>query len=74
MLIIAGLGRGFYGVDYGYLAVGPQLSFPLGFIDPTAGRWTVSMECLYYDFGSTTTAENGQKHSWLVSLKLALTF
>ena len=74
LLVMAGLGRGYYGVDYGYFVTGPQLSIPLGFIDPSAGSWTVTAECLYYDFGSTTTAENGQDHCWLVSLKLSVSF
>jgi hypothetical protein len=74
LLVMAGLGRGYYGVDYGYFVIGPQVSIPLGFIDPTAGKWTVTAECFYYDFGRTTTAENGQDHSWLVSLKLAVSF
>lgn len=74
LLVMAGLGRGYYGVDYGYFVIGPQVSIPLGFIDPTAGSWTVTAECLYYDFGRITTAENGQDHSWFVGLKLAVGF
>lgn len=74
VLMIAGLGRGFYGVDYGYFAVGPQLRVPLGFINPTVSKWAVSAECLYYDFGKTTAAENGQEDGWLVSLKVAVSF
>ncbi|RBP48184.1 hypothetical protein DES53_101984 [Roseimicrobium gellanilyticum] len=74
LLVMAGLGRGYFGVDYGYFAIGPQMSVPLGFIDPSAGSWTVYAECLYYDFGKITTAENGQDHTWLISIKLAVAF
>lgn len=74
LLVMAGLGSGYYGVDYGYFAIGPQLSLPLGFIDPSAGSWTVSAECIYYDFGRTTAVENGRDDGWLISLKLAVRF
>lgn len=74
VLMMAGLGRGFYGVDYGYFAVGPQLSLPLGFISPAAERWTVFAECLYFDYGLTTAAENGQEHGWMVSFKVVVNF
>lgn len=74
VLMMAGLGRGFYGVDYGYFAIGPQLSVPLGFISPAVEKWTVYAECLYYDYGITTAAENGQEHGWLVSLKVSVSF
>ncbi|HEY1052219.1 MAG TPA: hypothetical protein VGE39_20750 [Prosthecobacter sp.] len=74
VLMMAGLGRGFYGVDYGYFAIGPQLSVPLGFISPAVEKWTVYAEFLYYDYGITTAAENGQEHSWLVSLKVSVSF
>ncbi|MFT4175135.1 MAG: hypothetical protein QM627_00630 [Luteolibacter sp.] len=74
LLVMAGLGSGYYGVDYGYLAIGPQLSVPLGFIDPSAGKWTASAECLYYDFGRTTTEVNGKAHDWFIGSKLAVEF
>ncbi len=72
--MVAGLGNGFFGVDYGYFASGPQLSVPLGFIHPAAGKWTLFAECLYYDFGMTTAFENGRERSWFASLKLAVSF
>ncbi len=74
VLMMAGLGSGFYGVDYGYFVIGPQLSVPLGFISPAAEKWTIFAECLYYDYGITTAAENGREHGWLVSLKLTVNF
>lgn len=74
VLMMAGLGSGFYGVDYGYFAVGPQVSVPLGFIDPAVEKWTVYAECLYYDYGITTTAENGRENSWMLSVKIAVNF
>ena len=73
-LIMAGLGNAYYGVDFGYLAAGPQLFIPLKFIDPTAGNWTASVECLFYDFGETTTAANGKNRDWLVGSKLTVEF
>lgn len=74
VLMMAGLGSGFYGVDYGYFVIGPQLSVPLGFINPAAEKWTFFAECLYYDYGITTSAENGRECGWLISLKLAISF
>lgn len=74
LLVMAGLGEGFYGVDYGYFAIGPQITFPLGFMGPSTAKWAVSAECLYYDYGPTTMAENGQEHGWLVSVKVAVSF
>jgi hypothetical protein len=39
MLIKPGLGNGYYDDEtYGYFANGPQVSGPLNFIDPSAGK------------------------------------
>jgi hypothetical protein len=75
LLIKAGLGEKFYaGETYGYLAAGPQVSVPLGFIDPSAGKWTVSAGYLVYDFGSTLEAFNGRSHDHLATVSLSVSF
>jgi len=73
-LMMAGLGSAYYGVDFGYLAAGPQFFIPLKFMDSSAGKWTASVECLFYDFGETTTAANGKDHDWFVGSKLGIEF
>jgi len=75
LLIKAGLGNKFYdGETYGYLAAGPQVSVPLNFIDPSAGKWTASVGYLYYDFGSTLEAFNGRDSEQLATFNLAVSF
>lgn len=75
LLVKAGLGNKFYdGETYGYLAAGPQVSVPLKFIDPSAGKWTVSAGYLYYDFGSSLEAFNDKSHEQLATFNLAVSF
>jgi hypothetical protein len=72
-----GLGSQFYGHDtFGYLAVGPQISVPLGFIPADFGKWVLSAGYRYYDLGNTTAAiAPGHDHSQnLYSLSLGLKF
>ncbi len=75
LLVKAGLGNKFYGGEtYGYIAAGPQITVPLGFIDPSAGKWTASASWLYYDFGSSLEAFNGKSHEQLATFNLSVSF
>lgn len=74
LLVMAGLGNGYYGDDYGYLAIGPQVAVPLKFIHPSAGEWTFTAECLYHDFGTGPAAYNKKSHGTLFSLGVNVGF
>ncbi len=74
LLIKAGLEQ-FNDFDtYGYLAYGPQVSFPLRFLDSTAGEWTVTASYLYYDFGDTLESFNQKGHDHMLSFSMSVTF
>lgn len=74
-LIKAGLGDGFYdGETYGYLALGPQISTKLGFIDPSLGKWSASIGYLYYDLGDTLAPIKGSDHEDLFTFNIAVSF
>ncbi|RYD47052.1 MAG: hypothetical protein EOP85_06215 [Verrucomicrobiaceae bacterium] len=74
LLVMAGLGSGYYGDDYGYLAIGPQVSLPLTFMDASAGDWTLSADCLYYDYGRSVTAYNKKSRDLFFSISLNIGF
>ena len=75
LLVKAGLGNEFYGGEtFGYLATGPQLSAPLKFIDPSAGKWSVSAGYLFYRFGDTLEVLNGARDEHLFTFSLAIGF
>ncbi len=72
-----GLGKQFYAGDtFGYLAVGPQVSVPLGFIPSDFGKWTLSAGYRYYYLGNTTAAvaPGGDHSQSLYSVSLGLKF
>ncbi|RYD23132.1 MAG: hypothetical protein EOP88_05320 [Verrucomicrobiaceae bacterium] len=74
LVIMTGLGNGYYGDDYGYLAIGPQVSVPLEFIHPSAGEWSLTAECLYHDFGSGLAGYNRKSHDVLFSVGVNVGF
>ncbi len=75
LLVKAGLGSEFYaGETVGYVAVGPQLSTTLGFIDPSHGTWTVSAGYLYYHLADTLAPITGSKDEHLFTFKVGLAF
>lgn len=74
LLVMAGLGSGYFGETYGYFATGPRVTLPLGFIDSSFEKWSISAEYLYYDFGGMTAAYNGRDHNHLVGFNLAVGF
>jgi hypothetical protein len=74
VLVMTGLGSGYFGETYGYFATGPKISVPLTFIAPSLDRWSVSAEYLYYDFGSMAAEYNGRDSHHLVSFSLAVSF
>jgi hypothetical protein len=74
LVVMTGLGNGYYGDDYGYLAIGPQVAVPLTLINRSAGEWTLTAECLYHDFGSGLAAYNKKSHNALFSIGLNVGF
>lgn len=74
LLIMVGLGNGYFAEDYGYFAMGPKVSLPLGFIDPSLGDWNFTMDCIYHDYGRLATSYNGKARDLLLSMGLTIGF
>ncbi|MFT4177724.1 MAG: hypothetical protein QM627_13885 [Luteolibacter sp.] len=75
LLVKAGLGSDFYaGETFGYLAVGPQFSTTLGFIDPAYGQWITSLGYLYYRLGDTLEPIRGRSSEHLFTYGVSVKF
>ena len=72
-----GLGNEFYnGSTYGFFSVGPQISFPLAFLNTPGTKWNLNLGYLYYNLGDTTTAvaPNRSSSQHLFNLGVSINF